>query len=150
MPVLVVSSASMVKIFVPADEGVPEITPEEALSERPEGREPVTTKKFKLPCEEVVLMVAEYAVPAVPLASEPVVIIIKENWRMRLLLLSATKSRLVVESRPADAGEKNPLCVGVVAATDDVKSVCPRTFNAFSPFAIVEVAASKTMTRLLP
>lgn len=45
-------------------------------------------------------------------------------------------------------GSPSPLCV--VVAVLEVKFGCPRTFEAFSPFAIVEVATLKTITRRPP
>jgi hypothetical protein len=48
-PVEKVSSASMVKEELPAVMGVPEITPDEAPRESPEGRDPEKREKLTVP-----------------------------------------------------------------------------------------------------
>jgi hypothetical protein len=61
---------------------------------------------------------------------------------------SHTKSRLLTLSNAMPSASFMPLCVRPVAFV--VKLDWPSTLVALSPFAIVEVAASNTITRLFP
>jgi hypothetical protein len=62
-----------VKLKVPEDVGVPEITPVEALMESPGGREPALIDQVYGFFPPVAVSVAEYAVPTLPEGSDVVV-----------------------------------------------------------------------------
>src|SRR5665213_1657467 len=66
--------------------------------------------------------------------------------RTRLLKLSPTKRRSLAMSKLISVAPLSPLWV--VAAVFEVKLLCPRTYEAFSSLAMVEVATLKTRTRL--
>jgi hypothetical protein len=57
LPVEKLSSASMAKLEVPAEVGVPEMTPVLVARERPAGREPENRLKLTVPWEEVAVSV---------------------------------------------------------------------------------------------